>query len=65
MTEVIVGSMENTNIRPLSLDWVLDNLPQHIDRRLGLDGDASAHALLVDKPDQLFRVRLRRGRRLG
>lgn len=42
----------NTHIRALLLIGVFENLPQHIDGRVGLDGNARQEAIVVDVPDQ-------------
>lgn len=36
----------------------LEELPQHIDRGFGLDGDAGEHAMVVDIADEIAGVRL-------
>ena len=37
---------------------VLENVPENINRRVWLDGDACLHAVLVDISNQLLRGRL-------
>lgn len=54
-----------TYIRPLLIILILQNLPQHVDRRVGLDGDAGQQPAVVDVPDQLLGARLAVRRLLG
>ena len=49
-------------IRHLFLNGTIQHLVQHLDVRIGLDGDPGPHALRVDEADQFFRAGfLRRG----
>lgn len=54
-----------TYIGPLRLHRVLEDLPQHIDGSVGLDGDAGQYATAVDILDQLLGACLFLGRLLG
>lgn len=47
-----------THIRPLLLVWVLQDLPQYVDARLGLDSDTCQQAAFVNVPNQRLGVGL-------
>lgn len=47
-----------THIRDLFLVWVLQYVPQYVDRCAWLDGNAGLHALAMYELDKLFRRRL-------
>lgn len=54
-----------THIWPLDLLLAFEDLPQHVNGRIGLDGDPGVHALLVDVPDEFARAGLARGGVVG
>lgn len=54
-----------THIRPLNLLLALEDLPQHVNGRIGLNGDSGMHALLVNIPDEFARASLARGGVVG
>ena len=42
----------STHVRPFFYIFSCQNIPEHIDRGIGFNGNAGLHALIVDKPKQ-------------
>lgn len=47
----------STHVRAILLILSGQNIPQHIDGGIGLNGNTGLHAFVVDKPDQLAGAR--------
>lgn len=54
-----------THVRALRLVLVVQDLPQHVNRGVGLDGDAGLHALLVNVADEFARAGATGGEGVG
>jgi len=47
-------AIEGAYVGPFVSIWILDYVPQYINRRFRLDGDSGSHAMRVNEFDELF-----------